>query len=266
MLGDVEGQRGLAHRRTRGEDDQVAGLQARGQSVEVIEAGADAGHFLGAVLVQLVDAVDQLHDQLVHALEALPRLRAFFADAKDLAFGLVEYLRDRTALRIEGTGRDLVAGRHQFAQHRALAHDLGVAADVGCARHALRQRVQVGEAAALFGLAQALQLLEDGDHVGRLGRVDQYRHGREYQSVLEAIEVRLGQQVADPIPRAVVEQQAAEHALLGLDRVRRHAQSRDLVVGSRLGGKLGGGKQCRHRQIISPRSACAGGQTWGRRR
>ena len=80
---------------------------------------------------------------------------------------------DRPALRVEGAGGDLVAGGDQLAQHRALAHDLGVAAQVGRARHALRQRVQVDEAAAFLGLAEALQLLEHGDHVGRLGRVDQ---------------------------------------------------------------------------------------------
>jgi hypothetical protein len=37
--------------------------------------------------VQLVDPVDQLHHQLVHALEALARLRAFLADVEDLALG-----------------------------------------------------------------------------------------------------------------------------------------------------------------------------------
>ena len=45
------------------------------------------------VLGQLVDAVDQLHHQLVHALEALLRARAFLADVEDLALGLVEDLR-----------------------------------------------------------------------------------------------------------------------------------------------------------------------------
>ncbi len=169
MLGDVERERGLAHRRARRQHDQVARLQAGGHAVEVVEAGAHAGDVLGAVLVQLVDAVDQLHDELVHALEALARARAFLADVEDLALGLVEDLRDRPALRVEGVGGDLVARRDQLAQHRALAHDLGIAADVGRARHALRQRIQVDQAAALVGLAEALQLLEDGDHVGRLG-------------------------------------------------------------------------------------------------
>ena len=121
----------------------------------------------------------------------------------------------------------------ELAQDRALAHDLGVAAHVGRARHALRQRVQVGQAAAVLGLAEALQLLEDGDHVGRLAGVDQRADGGVDQPVLVAVEVAVGQQVAGAVPGAVVEQQAAEHALFGLDRVRRHAQPGDLVVARR---------------------------------
>ena len=54
VLGDVERERGLAHRRPRRQHDQVALLQAGGHAVEVVEAGAHAGDFLGAVLVQLV--------------------------------------------------------------------------------------------------------------------------------------------------------------------------------------------------------------------
>ncbi len=125
------------------QDDQVARLQARGVAVEVVEAGAHAGDVLGAVLGELGDAVDQLHREHVHALEALLVAVAFLADLEDLAFGLVEDLRDGAALRIERVGGDLVAGGDQLAQDRALAHDLGVAAHVGRARHALRERVEV---------------------------------------------------------------------------------------------------------------------------
>jgi hypothetical protein len=139
MLGDVEREGGLAHRGTRRQHDQVARLETGGHAVHVVEARPYAGHLLGAVLVQLVDAIDQLDDELVHADEALARARPFLADPEDLALGLVEDLRDRAPLRIERVGRDLVARRDQLAQHRALAHDLGVAADVGRARHALRR-------------------------------------------------------------------------------------------------------------------------------
>jgi hypothetical protein len=239
VLGDVERERGLAHRRSRREHDQVAGLQPRGHRVELVEAGANAGDLLGAVLVQLVDTVDQLDHQLVHALEVLAGARALLADAKDPALGVVEDLRDRTALRIECARRDLVARLDELAQHRALANDLGVAADVRRARHALRQRVEVDEAAAVVGLAEPLQLLEDGDDVGGLAGVDERRDDAVDQPVLEAIEVVLDEQVADAVPRAVVEQEAAEDALLGLCRMRRHAQARDVVVAAQIGSRRG---------------------------
>ena len=40
--GDVGGERGLAHGRAAGEDDEVGGLQAAEHAVEVGEAGRDA--------------------------------------------------------------------------------------------------------------------------------------------------------------------------------------------------------------------------------
>ena len=43
VLGEVGHQRRLAHRRAGGEDDQVAGLEAAGDRVEVLEAGRRAG-------------------------------------------------------------------------------------------------------------------------------------------------------------------------------------------------------------------------------
>ena len=43
VLGEVGHQRRLAHRRPRGEDDQVAGLEAAGDRVEVLEARRRAG-------------------------------------------------------------------------------------------------------------------------------------------------------------------------------------------------------------------------------
>ena len=49
--------------------------------------------------------------------------------------------------------------------------------------------------------------------------------------MIAPVEVFRAQAVGDRVPRAVVEQQAAEHGLLGLERVRGHAQRRGLVAG-----------------------------------
>ncbi len=57
VLGDVGGERALAHRGPGGDHDQVAGLEAAGELVEVGEAGRHAGepHVLARELLELVD-------------------------------------------------------------------------------------------------------------------------------------------------------------------------------------------------------------------
>jgi hypothetical protein len=111
-------------------------------------------------------------------------LRALLADRQDLLLGLVEDALHGLALRIEGVGRDVVAGRDQLAQDGALAHDFRIAADIAGTGHILRQLVQVHQAADFLGLAHALQMLVDRDHVGRLAGVDQLADGFVDQLVL----------------------------------------------------------------------------------
>jgi len=101
--------------------------------------------------------------------------------------------------------------------------------------HVLREAVEVAQAADFLGLAQALQVFINGDDVGRLACVDQARDASVDQPVLVAVKVAVEQQIAHAIPGMVVEQQAAEHARLGLDRVRRHTQLRSLRVRRRQG-------------------------------
>ena len=223
----------LAHRGSGRQHHHVASLQARGHAVEVDEAGRHPGDIV-RVVGHLGHAIEQIDHQRVHRLEALLHAGALLADVEHLLFSLVEDLGDLGALGVEGPGRDVVADLDQLAQDRALAHDLGVAADIGRARHILGQLVQVGQAADLVGLALAFELLEYRDHVGRLVGVDQLGDRTVDQLVLEAVVVRVLQQIADAVPGTVVKQQAAEHAGLGLDRVRRHAQLGDLSV---LGGR-----------------------------
>ncbi len=90
MLGDVQCECRLAHRWPRGEDDEVALLQAGGHAVEVIKAGADTGDFFGAIAVEFIDAVEQRFDQRCDAHEADAPARAFFTDAQDLRLGIVK--------------------------------------------------------------------------------------------------------------------------------------------------------------------------------
>ena len=63
VFGDVGDQRALAHRRPRGDDDQVAGLEAAGDRVDVAEAGGRAGQ-LELAGRELLEPVDLLVEDL----------------------------------------------------------------------------------------------------------------------------------------------------------------------------------------------------------
>jgi len=57
------------------------------------------------------------------------------------------------ALRVECRRGNLVGDGHQLAQRRALAHDFGIPADIGGRRRVVRQRIKIGNAADVVGLA-----------------------------------------------------------------------------------------------------------------
>ena len=64
VLADVERERGLAHARPSGDDDEVARLQAGGHPVEIAEAGRHAGDVRRIVaVVERLDAIDDAREQ-----------------------------------------------------------------------------------------------------------------------------------------------------------------------------------------------------------
>jgi hypothetical protein len=81
--------------------------------------------------------------------------------------------------------------------HRALAHQLGVAADVERARRVLRQRAEVGRAAGLVLVLARLDRLRDRDHVGGPARLDQPCDMAPQPAVIVAVEVLAGDEVRD---------------------------------------------------------------------
>jgi hypothetical protein len=66
-----------------------------------------------------------------------------------------------------------MAGADELAQHRALADDVSVGADVGGARRVLGQHRQVTQATDIIQNPVARQMLGDGDRVERLAAVSQ---------------------------------------------------------------------------------------------
>ena len=168
MLGDVERQGRLAHRRTAGHDDQVAALQARGHFIELRITGRHAGDIGRIILaVEVIDFIEHAGEHRLDLEQSLILARAGLGDLEDLRLGLVKELPHLfAAWRKCALGN---FGRHlrQAPLHRALAHQLGVAAHVERARRVLRQRREISGSAGLVLVLARLDRLGDGDHVGR---------------------------------------------------------------------------------------------------
>jgi hypothetical protein len=144
-----------------------------------------------------------------------------FADGHDSLLRGVDQGLGR-ALRVEPGGGDLVASRHQLAQDRLLAHDLGVAAHVARAGHVLRERVQVRQAARLPRPCRPrCRTPSPRPRPCRRGSASpaQRRSAR-----CSGGRSRLRQQVADAVERMPLSCSSAPSTLLlGLERVRRDA-------------------------------------------
>ncbi len=218
VLGDVADEARLAHRRAGSEDDQVAGLKAAGDLVELPEAGWGTGHlrFAARQLVELVelDAEDRLQRAEVACLLGP-------GDVEEQHLGpLDEILR----LALAGLDRLLnrLGGAEQPPQHRVLLDDLGVVAGVAGDRGRRCERVDDVLTAGLLELALAAEQLGDGQRIDRLAALEELVDGGEDRPVAAAIEV-LGAQPRlphDRVDRRLRHHHRAEHRLLGLEAVR----------------------------------------------
>ena len=219
VLRDVEDEAGLAHRRPRRDEDQVRRLQAGGHLVEIDEAGRHAGDE-PLVLLQLLDRREAALHEIAQRHE--PGADPVFGDREDRPLRLVEE-QVRLLLRLVRLGQDLVGRVDQAAERRLLLDDLRVVLDVGRARHAVGQRRDVGRPADLVELAAARQLLLERDEIDRVAALAERDHLLEDAAVRVAEEVARVDQLGGVVERLVVDQDRAEHGLLGLEIVRKRA-------------------------------------------
>ena len=165
VFGDVGDQRALAHRRPCGDDDQVAGLEAAGDRVDVAEAGGGAGQ-LGLAGRELLEPVDLVVEDLREEPEVAGLL--FVGDFEEQLLGPLGELA-RLAVALVDPALDLLAGAEQPAQQRVLLDDLGVVLGVAGGRDLGRQLGDVVLAARLLDLVALGQRLADAQLVDRLG-------------------------------------------------------------------------------------------------
>ena len=233
VVGDVGGERGLAHAGTAGDDDQVGGLQAAHLGVEIAQAGGDARQF-SVALERLGRHVDGDRQRLREALEAAV-IAAGFGQFVEPALGVLD-LRARRKIhrRVEGDVDHVLADPDQVAAQRQVVDGAAVVLRVddrgrfgGEAGEVLADRH-----AADVGIGRQEGLQRDGS--GDLAHPDQAAGGLVDGLVDRLEEVLRLQKVRNPVERVVVDQDRAQQALFRLDIVRRAPIGRSSRVGSEL--------------------------------
>ena len=126
------------------------------------------------------------------------------------------------------SGRILVAdagdpprGADEAAQDGLALDDPGVLGGVDGGGRLVRQAGEVGAAADRFELVASLERLRHGDDVDRLAALEQLEDGRVDRGVGLPVEVLGSQELRDLDDRVAVDEDGAEHGLLGLEALRR---------------------------------------------
>ena len=219
VLGDVQHEAGLAHRRPRRDDHHVARLQAGRHLVQLGEPGRHARD-QAAVLLQLAERVEAPLHQVGDRDEA--GADALVGDLEDALLGAVE---DLVGVLGAGVGflQDVVRAGDQRAQRRLLLDDRRVVLDVGRARHAVDEARDVGDAADVLELRRPRQRFLQRDQVDGVAALVELDHRLEDAAVRVAVEVAGVDDRRGVVERVVAEQDAAEHRALGVEVVRRRA-------------------------------------------
>ena len=76
-----------------------------------------------------------------------------------------------------------------------------------------------------MALGRGVQELKHGDHIGRVLEVEHSLNRFKDHLVLVTVEVLARDQITNVVPSIVIKEQAAKHARLGFDRVRRDPQA-----------------------------------------
>ena len=122
VLGDVHGERGLAHARPRCDHDHLRWMQAARHPVEFDKAGGDSGDSAFA-LVKFLDRLDRFHDLILHGKHLT--FEPVFADCEDLLFHFVEQIIHFVLLFV-GAPHAFGRRRNDLAQNVFVANDLEI--------------------------------------------------------------------------------------------------------------------------------------------
>ena len=185
VLRDIQGKAGLPHRGATGHDDQIGGLEPRGERVEASEPGRNPGYLCLPVV------------------EPLDRLKGSFEDGPNweegTAHSVLGYLKDSAFRPIqdfvhlllvrEAFSNNLTASRDELAEQGFVPDDPGMVCHVCGSRDGLYQGDEIARPSHLFQLVPSAQLIPERDQVNGFVPVEQVLTGSENLLVSPAVKV-----------------------------------------------------------------------------
>ena len=124
-------------------------------------------------MTQEIESIDGLRQDLLQRHEAGAAALPALGDLEYALLGAIDDLGCRPPFRRVSAGRDVAADLDELAQHRVVADDAPVGANVGRARRVLDEAREIRQPAGRLELPEALQVLADGDGIGRLVALDE---------------------------------------------------------------------------------------------
>ncbi len=226
---DIHGEAGLAHGGPSRDDDEIGVLQSRRQLVYVGEAGGRADK-RAALLREGVYAIHHAHQQVLDRAVAAPAARAAFGDVEYQAFRLFEQFGAVAPFRLVRLAGNVGADANELAQDGALTHYRGVGLDVRRAGGVFGERGEIRQPARIIQFLMVVEPLGKGYHIIRLRARGEAGDGAKDQAMIAPVKIVFAHQVRDVVPGEIVEHEATQHRLLGLDGVRRRLELRGFRI------------------------------------
>ncbi len=213
MLRHVQRQRRFAHRRTGGDDDEIARLEPGRQLVEIREPG----RYTGDELLAFVRALNRLEAgvrQRAHRHEAFAH--AIFRDGENRLLCLVQ---DEIGflLGFVRVGENLVGGENQVSKRGFFADDPRVVLHVGGVGQSVRQRRDVGGPAHFVELSGPRQLFLQRDEIDGVPPLAEVDHFFEDAPMRIPEKIAGLQNFGRRVERVVVDEDRTQHGSLRLE-------------------------------------------------
>jgi hypothetical protein len=201
---------------------EVRGLKARGQVVQLGEAGGHAGQ-QGLVALALHEGVDVGIDALAHGRKGF-----FVLVAGHLENGRFRKIDDllHVAAVLEAAFGDGAGLCNQVSEDRLGVDDAGIVLGVDGQRDGIHQGRQKGGTADLLQPTLFLETVGQSDQVHRFATRKQVGDGGEDFLMGGAVKILRPQDFDDVQQAAVVDQNGAQQRLLGFQVLRRDIQKR----------------------------------------